>query len=189
MAQRVKGDLYYDLDGQLSEIKRQIRQPSGYPYDPSKLHKYLQDGIEGRFDRFTRVAKSDPRYTKHKSDWELIAHVSRRITSVSDVEPISFLRKGEDVVRGYDLIGRALYEFDAAFGQEDAEWLLEHQKDIPAELRNCYIFFPGTIRRPPDGILRFPCLYWDGREWCLDWDWLEYDCDGDDRLLRFRKPA
>ena len=50
MAQRVEANLYQELDGQLHEIKRQIRQPSGYPYEPEKLKLALQALIEGRFD-------------------------------------------------------------------------------------------------------------------------------------------
>jgi len=50
MATRVvKGELYDRLDGKLFEIKRQIRQPNGYGFDPEKLDKLLQQGIEGKF--------------------------------------------------------------------------------------------------------------------------------------------
>ena len=49
MAQRVAGDLYHELDGQLCELKRQLRQLSGYPFDPLQLREHLQAGIEGRF--------------------------------------------------------------------------------------------------------------------------------------------
>lgn len=49
MAHCVVGDQYYGLDGQLTEIKRQLRQPVGYPYDPEQLRIALQAIIEGRF--------------------------------------------------------------------------------------------------------------------------------------------
>lgn len=49
MATQVTGDLYMGLDGKLIEIKRQIRQPGGYPFDPEKLNKFLQRAVEGRF--------------------------------------------------------------------------------------------------------------------------------------------
>jgi hypothetical protein len=49
MATLVKGELYEELDGQLLEIKRQLRQPNGYPYNPMQLRRALQDVIEGRF--------------------------------------------------------------------------------------------------------------------------------------------
>jgi len=44
---RVAGDLYVDIDGQLMEIKRQLRQKEGYPYDPMQLVEHLQAAIEG----------------------------------------------------------------------------------------------------------------------------------------------
>ena len=46
--QIVTGEEYYELDGQLAEIKRQLRQPSGYPYRAQDLRTALQDIIEGR---------------------------------------------------------------------------------------------------------------------------------------------
>lgn len=50
MATIVKGDLYERLDGKLCEIKRQMRQKEGYPFDPARLDLALQALIEGRFD-------------------------------------------------------------------------------------------------------------------------------------------
>jgi hypothetical protein len=47
MAKNVAGDVYYEIDGQLHEIKRQLRQRGGYPYDPIYLKTALQKIIEG----------------------------------------------------------------------------------------------------------------------------------------------
>lgn len=49
MATPVSGDLYFDIDGQLLEITRQLRQKGGYPYDPMQLVEHLQAAIEGNF--------------------------------------------------------------------------------------------------------------------------------------------
>ena len=49
MANIVEGDEYYNLDGQLGEIKRQLRQPSGYPHSVAELRVALQDIIMGNF--------------------------------------------------------------------------------------------------------------------------------------------
>lgn len=46
----VTGEQYYDLDGKLGEIKRQLRQRGGYPFDIEALEKHLQDAVEGRFN-------------------------------------------------------------------------------------------------------------------------------------------
>ncbi|MCX6718123.1 MAG: hypothetical protein NTY81_00765 [Candidatus Staskawiczbacteria bacterium] len=43
------GDQYFNVDGKLAEIKRQMRQPGGYPYDPEGLNKFLQRAVEGMF--------------------------------------------------------------------------------------------------------------------------------------------
>jgi hypothetical protein len=49
MSKILTGDQYVELDGKLAEIKRQMRQPDGYPFDPEKLSAFLQRAIEGRF--------------------------------------------------------------------------------------------------------------------------------------------
>ncbi len=43
----VTGDLYYEIDGKLMEIKRQLRQKKGYPFNPYYLRLLLQSVIEG----------------------------------------------------------------------------------------------------------------------------------------------
>lgn len=48
MAQRVAGEQYESITGQLFEIGRQLRQVNGYPFDPEKLKKHLQLAIEGK---------------------------------------------------------------------------------------------------------------------------------------------
>jgi hypothetical protein len=66
MASIVTGDLYHRIDGQLLEIKRQLRQHEGYPYKPEDLQKALQEIIEGRIssppidDRFGMMLMSEP---------------------------------------------------------------------------------------------------------------------------------
>ena len=49
MAEKVTGDQYYELDGQLSEIKRQLRQLNGYSFSIETLKVSLQNIIEGKF--------------------------------------------------------------------------------------------------------------------------------------------
>lgn len=58
MATIVKGDMYEAIDGKLHEIKRQIRQKGGYPYDPARLDSALQAVIEGRFEAVGRILSS-----------------------------------------------------------------------------------------------------------------------------------
>ena len=50
MATIVAGDKYYKIDGQMLEIKRQLRQREGYPFDVDKLIEHLQRAIEGKLE-------------------------------------------------------------------------------------------------------------------------------------------
>jgi len=50
MAIIVSGDMYIKLDGQLHEIKNQLRLHGGYPYDSEQLSHALQRAIEGKFE-------------------------------------------------------------------------------------------------------------------------------------------
>jgi len=59
MATKVAGKTYFDIDGQLLEIKRQLRQPNGYPFDPLLLQRSLQAAIEGKF--FDAFASAEPK--------------------------------------------------------------------------------------------------------------------------------
>lgn len=49
MATKVTGEQYYELDGKLLEIMRQVRQKNGYPYDIAMLNRHLHAATEGRF--------------------------------------------------------------------------------------------------------------------------------------------
>lgn len=59
-AQAVTGDQYRTIDRRMREIKRQMDQDGGYPFDLFRLEKHLQSAVEGdfpsdsRFDRYGR---------------------------------------------------------------------------------------------------------------------------------------
>ncbi len=130
------------------------------------------------------------RHDKRREEWELLEHVARTIASAVAIEPVPFLCDGEGSILGYDMLGRARYDtllIGTNLGQEDAEFLLEHQREIPAELRQFILVFPGTVWRRPGGNLYVPCLRWLGGRWRLNWDWLEYRWHSHCRLLRLPK--
>lgn len=62
MATPVTGEMYYKLGVQLLEIKRQLRQPDGYPFDPDKLKIALQNAIDGIFltQKLLKVIRTVP---------------------------------------------------------------------------------------------------------------------------------
>ncbi len=45
----VAGNQYFDIDGQILEIKRQLRHKGGSPIDPELVSLAFQDIIEGKF--------------------------------------------------------------------------------------------------------------------------------------------
>ncbi|GEM_PF-2025190 len=184
MAKHVTGDQYFELDGQLTEIKRQLRQQSGYPFDPEALRRHLQSAIEGRFGSISAYVLVN---NKTKDGWTLVEHCPRRITSVRDLELVSFLKQDENSVKGEEMVRRARVELDASYGQEDAEWLLGHQNEIPVEFQKYYLVFTGTIWRGSYGRRYVSYLFWDGEHWCLSFFWLGHDFFSGDRLVRPRK--
>jgi len=89
MATKVSGEQYYGLDGQLLEIKRQLRQEDGYPFDPEELKNYLQTAIEGRF--------RGSRKRSNKFLWLISGGVSLTVDAVDGTE---ILADAKDVFPG-----------------------------------------------------------------------------------------
>ncbi len=50
MTEKVAGELYERITGQLFEIGRQLCSCSGYPFNSTKLERHLQDAIDGQFE-------------------------------------------------------------------------------------------------------------------------------------------
>lgn len=185
MAQRVEGDLYYELDGQLSEIKRQLRQPSGYPFDLERLKSGLQVLIEGRFFGVCGSFADD--YDMWTDGWVLLKNSPRRLTSSSPyLELVPFLRDGEKKIGGDEMMRRARLKL-ANYGQEDAEFLLKDPGQIPMDFRPFCLVFPGTVWLDSDGNREFASLDCFGGRWRLHFI-LEYGLDFDQhRLIRPHK--
>lgn len=150
------------------------------------LQRGLAPLAKGRFDGFAAPVPN-LQNDKRQNGWTLVDHVPRSITAVSDLELVPFLRDGEKVLCGYDMMGRARYEFGADLGQEDGEFLLEHQDEIPAELRQFYLVFSRTVWQVSLGFLYVSCLLFFVGRWYLYFIWLDDDFRPRGRLARFRK--
>ncbi len=98
-------------------------------------------------------------------------------------EILCFLRGEETSVVGYTMVDRAK-EMNAHLGQDDGEYILKHQDEIPASLRGKVGFVFTDWRRPVNpGDVCY--VYWDGDRWVRYWHWLDDDYwDGGDRFLR-----
>ena len=177
----VADDQYGQLCRRLEEVARRVDEGS-ISFDATM--QSLQLIVEGKFSRFsTPVFVND----KTKDGWKLVENTSRRIFSISDLELVSFLKQGESSINGEEMVCRACGELDANYGQEDAEWLLEHQNEIPVEFRKYYIVFTGTIWQSADGYRDVSYLRWDGGRWCLSFFWLVLVWDSGFRFVRLRK--
>ena len=185
MAQRVADDLYRELGEQLKEIRLQLRRKSGYTFDPAALKSYLQKGVEGKFDGVASAHRFV--HDKTKDGWTLIGNTQRHIASVRDLEVVPFLKKGEDYISGEEMLRRARVELDANYDEEDAEYVLEHQYEIPEEFRPYYLIFPGTGWLDLQGIHNVPALYWNDERWNLGFFWLTSGWRSLGRFVRPRK--
>lgn len=121
--------------------------------------------------------------------WEIVKgeDASPTLTSVGDLELVEFLVGSEEYVVGETMRKRGIKK-QAMLGLSDAVWLLEHQSEIPEEMRKYYIVFSGTTLRDPGGYRRVAYLDWSGGQWYLHFHWLDRDFYRDYRLAR-RKSA
>ena len=96
---------------------------------------------------------------------------------------LHFLKGGEKSIVGHIMVNRAK-KMNANLGEDDGQYLLEHQQDIPVALRGKVIFVFPDWRRP--GNPEHACyVYWNVGRWVQDWGWLDDgDWNGHDRLLR-----
>lgn len=140
------------------------------------------------FDRasVSKIAAAPFDYDKTKDGWTLLEDLPRRDLTVSRLELVSFLKKGEDRING-EVMKKRAEETDSNFSQHDAEFLLKNQKDIPKKFRDFYLVFPGTVWQNPRGDRHVACLYWDGARWYLNFDWLDSGWRSSSRLLCFSK--
>lgn len=105
--------------------------------------------------------------------------------TVSDFELREFLYRDEKYITGKKLQKRA-GELDENFGLHTAEYLLEHQEEIPHDWRGKYFIFPATELRYSDGCRCVPYLYWDDGRWLLGFRWHDDKFGSDDRLMAVR---
>ncbi|MBI3088852.1 MAG: hypothetical protein HYY99_01180 [Candidatus Colwellbacteria bacterium] len=174
---RVTDEQYNRFRRRADELVRRVDEGT-LPFD--KVMDALQATIEGRFND----TLTTPTFLrdKRKEGWRLVWNLNEEPVPVSELEPVSFLKQGEEYISGQEMRVRA-YKEKANFGQRQAEYMLEHEGEMPFECRDC-LAFPGTGWCDQSGSLLIPCLLWYGDGWCLDFAKLEREWDSFDRIIR-----
>lgn len=176
MTSVVADDVLGRFARQQNDWFRRVREGS---LDPEEVGRVVQEVI----DRGGYPFAND----KTKDGWELLKDVDFVPIGPSELELVPFLKAGENSIDGEEMVRRAREEIRANLGQRYAEYLLEHQQDIPKEFRKYYIVFTGTVWRSPAGGLRVAYLYWSDEQWVLHFHWLGIAWHSAGRLPRPRE--
>lgn len=139
--------------------------------------------------RLVRRKGSFVRDMRKEFGWRILKDEDLTLNDPTHVEVVSILTEDECWVGGSELILRAM-KLDACLGQHDAEFVLRYEDAIPRTWRENYFVFPATVwhDRHGKGRRRVSCLFWNGRRWVLDFDWLEGGFGKDVRLIRMTCP-
>lgn len=132
----------------------------------------------------TTLPSSHFKRDRAKDGWKLLEDVQFTPPDLATlaITGVAFLRDGESYVNGEEMVTRDRKEHKCNLGQAAAEWLLENQNLIPADLRKKVLVFTGTIWQNPDGRRYVVCLYWGVGRWILHFGWLGHDWAGSDVL-------
>lgn len=186
MATQVAGEQYYHIDGQLAEIKRQLRQPAGYPFDPNQLQQALQLVIEGKFQPAPKIETAGT----------LAGGVGWKVFKDGQINPfdVDFLGASMEVFRDdehlpddwdpyatklLDTVGQRLYptSFDTCsatrgqkkLGAKAFWWYWNNPTKIPKDWRKKYVCFDATIFCD-NNTGEFYVLYLDHESGSCGWD-------------------
>lgn len=103
---------------------------------------------------------------------------------VKNLKFIPFMKAGDPLFIDGDTMWSRAVELRGNFGLCDAPRLLDQQADIPVELHDKYIILAGTKLRGLSGVLYVAYLYWDGKQWYLDFLRIDYAWGEGGRLPR-----
>jgi len=137
----------------------------------------------------------------HRKDWRLIENTNEtQLFLPNRLDLVTILEEGEDFIDAGELVERAK-KLNANLGQSQAEFLLEHQQEIPMawshfpspafleHLREMpeelyYLAFPGTLWNR-NGYCGFPVLAKKfGWPWAFEFWWFGDSVSRNFRLLR-----
>lgn len=141
--QPVAGELYESITGQLFELGRQLRQKSGYPYDPHQLKAALQEAIEGRFKIFEFES-----YTP-------------------DVPNMHMLYKIEE-----DLRGTGRFDRTYSLESELVKGWIARPEIYPEEFKGKRVFLWQSAKYDLSDSRNIQYLYWASNKVCVAYEWI-----------------
>lgn len=104
-----------------------------------------------------------------------------------EYELLPLLRPGEESVTGEQLDQRAR-QLNAQLGEEDANWFIAHQTEIPAELEQFGLIFSEwrLLRKGVPCLRCRPARWWRrNKAWVIDWYFAgSHGTPGDGRIVR-----
>jgi len=90
-------------------------------------------------------------------------------------------------ITGHTMFEEWKIKTDASVGEDDGQYLLDNQRDIPIVLRGkvAFVFTDWCLSDSPESV--FYCVYWVGNCWVPYWDWFGLDWRSGGRVLRRKK--
>jgi hypothetical protein len=183
MATKVAGEQYYDIDGQLNEIKRQLRQPAGYPFDPNQLQQALQLVIEGKFSVPSRRSQSSSgervaslglphsgivRDLFFQKDWIVFRDDEHLPDDWDPTTTVLVNTEGERIDPTL-LEGCQSLKGKRQLGARAFWWYWNDTTKIPREWRTKYVCFDATVFYQPE-YEQYYVLYLDHESGSWGWD-------------------
>ena len=172
----VTGDRYFAIDGKLLEIKRQLRQKDGYPFDPDRLERVLQDAVEGRFNVSVVFDLDAAPYCPE--GWTVESHKPGG-SFVWDPSKVRLHFEPEHSfgwrIDGFEFLKRSVSV--PAFNANLLDGLLGRPELIPDEWKGMNIFFPNTVYRIGGGSPCIRFLGYNGEVWGQGEGWVAPGCD------------
>ena len=198
MAIKVAGEQYESITGQLFEIGRQLRQPNGYPFDPTQLKDFLQLAIEGKFNGVSAPAVMPEQlvlsidYSRTLEQMIAAGHYDWKNDNIT-------AKKFPVVGNGVEQFEAKIFHFDRNISSEkvveaikaagwesgNIEHLLSFGEKYPEKQCKYPIIALGSVAEVV-GYRSVPCLGKDDTKRDLDLSWWGGGWDGRYRFLAVR---
>lgn len=99
--------------------------------------------------------------------FRIIEDVDQSSFNIAQLKFRSFMKDDDGVCIDNQTMRSRAISMKGNLGLADAKYLFYHQEEIPSNIRNKVIIFPGTVLYWSNHILSMPYLYWGEEVWRL----------------------